>query len=461
MTQNRFFLSLSVATLLLCLLPSRASLEGNPRFSDISGHWAEARINEVASWGIVSGNPDGTFQPDGLVSRAAFVKMIVGAAGLETRTTVRPTFSDTGDHWVFSQGYIEAAVEAGFVKVSEYGPLFDPDLPIPREEMAVMAVRAVGNAAEDMRPPLYADLDKATPFRREYIDAASRMELMNGYPGGIFGPKAPATRAEAVVVIGRVMGKIPGRLMAVSGKTGSPSPDEVPAVDPELLERREQAMLAAEKAFSKAVHVADGAGDWISTGNPGDNPGFFRLDCVDLRGVDLAMDADYLYVRFNLGGAIPAKGADCPLDGDTLTGLAYNISFDLDNNRTTGSRGNAGAEALFTCSFIVVQNTGKMRDSRYYSVGPTGLDQEDKAFQRRVDLEPNKDVRVWGGIESDYILTALPLSDVPVIPGQAISISVWAEAGSAKYHHATFDVLSSNPSGRDPAEAKSVVTLRP
>lgn len=460
MSRRRLLLILIVASILFWLPLGSASMSGASRFSDVSGHWAEGQINDVASWGIVGGNPDGSFLPDGLLSRAAFVKMVVGAAGIEPCTSDRPAFPDTRDHWVFSQGYIEAAVQAGIVEVAEYGSSFGPDQPITREEMAAMAVRAARDVPLDTPLAAYPDMDGATPSRREYIETAGCMGLMGGYPDGFFRPKGSATRAEAVVVIGRLMGKIPGRLLAVRGKTGPASSDETPVASLELLKEREGALSVAEKALAAGVRLTDPAGDWAYLGTLDDNPEPYHLDCVDLRSLELAMDAEYLYVKIVVGGPIAAASADYPLDGDTLLGLGYNVSFDLDNNRMTGTPGN-GAEAILTSGFTVAMDTGKLRDSRYCMTGPTGSDREDEAFEKRFIMEPHEYARIWGGIGYDYILTAVPLSVIGVLPDQAIAVSVWAEAGTGKYHHGAFDCFSANPSIKDPSDARSTVRLTP
>jgi hypothetical protein len=49
---------------------------GKDKFSDISGHWAESTINRAAAKGWVGGFEDGTFRPDGELTRAQAATMI-------------------------------------------------------------------------------------------------------------------------------------------------------------------------------------------------------------------------------------------------------------------------------------------------------------------------------------------------------------------------------------------------
>ena len=53
-----------------------ATYDGGDLFSDIAGHWAQDYINEAANAGIVDGYPDGTFRPQQLITRAEAMTMV-------------------------------------------------------------------------------------------------------------------------------------------------------------------------------------------------------------------------------------------------------------------------------------------------------------------------------------------------------------------------------------------------
>ena len=53
-----------------------ASYDGGNRFPDIDGHWAAEYINEAANAGIVDGYEDGTFRPQQNITRAEAVTMV-------------------------------------------------------------------------------------------------------------------------------------------------------------------------------------------------------------------------------------------------------------------------------------------------------------------------------------------------------------------------------------------------
>ena len=53
-----------------------ATYDGENLFPDIEGHWAQDYINEAANAGIVDGYPDGTFRPQQFITRAEAVTMV-------------------------------------------------------------------------------------------------------------------------------------------------------------------------------------------------------------------------------------------------------------------------------------------------------------------------------------------------------------------------------------------------
>ena len=53
-----------------------ATYEGEDLFPDIAGHWARDYINQAAHAGIVNGYPDGTFQPQENITRAEAMTIV-------------------------------------------------------------------------------------------------------------------------------------------------------------------------------------------------------------------------------------------------------------------------------------------------------------------------------------------------------------------------------------------------
>lgn len=180
-------------------------------FSDLQGHWAYKDIMQMVARGVVSGFPDETFQPEAEVTRVQFIKLVVEGLGqgekvlqLEQAST---RFKDVSeDHW--AKAYIEAGVELGITKGYDDGKFY-PDSPITRQEMAVMVLRALHweNRQREFsgQRMTFADQDQIAGWASEGVDIMSRVGIMSGFPDDRFGPGEWTTRAQASVVVKRLM----------------------------------------------------------------------------------------------------------------------------------------------------------------------------------------------------------------------------------------------------------------
>ena len=77
-------------------------------FSDVSGHWAENVIADIAAAGWINGYEDGTFRPDGLITRAEAVKILNAAANRTFNGNAVALNDVSADVWYYKE--IEAAV---------------------------------------------------------------------------------------------------------------------------------------------------------------------------------------------------------------------------------------------------------------------------------------------------------------------------------------------------------------
>lgn len=179
---------------------------GEPAFSDVEGHWAEEQVDEAVSRGFVNGYPDGSFRPDGTVTRAEFLKMLLAGLGIEPDDAGDLPFPDAADHW--ARGYAAQALELGIIEDGDYDGLWQPDRNITRLEMATQVVRALDAAGDiDAHAPAARFSDTGDLNRTElgYIGQAVNLGILRGYPDGTVAPHGESTRAEAVVVILRAL----------------------------------------------------------------------------------------------------------------------------------------------------------------------------------------------------------------------------------------------------------------
>ena len=113
--------------------------ENTKKLSDINGHWAESDIRKLYEKGIVNGFEDGNFYPDNAVTRAEFVKIMCGMFGLSGNESC--SFNDVSSNdWFYAQ--VCAAESYGLITGNDNGS-FVPLEAITREDAAVIIQRLI------------------------------------------------------------------------------------------------------------------------------------------------------------------------------------------------------------------------------------------------------------------------------------------------------------------------------
>ncbi|MBR2568639.1 MAG: S-layer homology domain-containing protein, partial [Paenibacillus sp.] len=167
--------------------------------SDILNHWAKASIEKSVELGFVKGYEDGTFRPNGVVTRGEVSTMLARALKLEQANT-QFEFSDQDQTPAWAQSSIQALAEAGYISGYKDGT-FRANHDISRSEFVVMIVRAMGLEVNDHVASTFDDADQIPVWAKPYIAAAAEAGLIKGNGNGKFNPNAPITRAEAVTLI--------------------------------------------------------------------------------------------------------------------------------------------------------------------------------------------------------------------------------------------------------------------
>ncbi|GIP30809.1 Ig-like domain-containing protein [Paenibacillus sp. J2TS4] len=172
-------------------------------FTDIAGHWAKSNIKRAAAKGIVSGYPDGTFRPNHPVTRAEFTVMLFGALQLEEEGSTL-TFTDQDQIGIWAKQTVAKAVKAGIV--SGYGDgSFRPNAQITRAEMAVMIARALKLPLNANTVAGFTDDESIPQWAKGAVEAIRGIGIVDGRGGNRFVPNEKATRAEAAVILLRMI----------------------------------------------------------------------------------------------------------------------------------------------------------------------------------------------------------------------------------------------------------------
>ena len=170
--------------------PILLSIDVRNLFIDTYNHWAEETISKLADEGVVKGVSAGRFVPEKAISRVEFATLLSRAFQLN----VDPS---TGyANWY--DGVVREANANGI----ELGEL---SAPLNREDAAELVASYYEKFVSpiDASPTSYLDRERFD--HSVAIDKASNLGAMQGYPDGDFRPEKLLTRAEATVIIERVL----------------------------------------------------------------------------------------------------------------------------------------------------------------------------------------------------------------------------------------------------------------
>lgn len=183
-------------------------------FTDVPS-WAEESVNYLAKEGILNGYPDGTFRPNNPITIEAFVKITLGALG-------HTNLPSNGGHW--ADPYMEKAKELGLFKdetaSTSDNHFFESHFNgnrtrnISRQEVSFIMrqaekIKENGNIdyeeSERFIKSLIGDFDDIDDVYKKYVVDAYGLGLINGVGHNKFDPKGLVTRAQAAVLIYRLL----------------------------------------------------------------------------------------------------------------------------------------------------------------------------------------------------------------------------------------------------------------
>lgn len=168
--------------------------------NDIGGHWAEESIQSLAKVGIIDGYPDGSFRPEDNITRAEFAKIVARAFGYAPKD--QTNFTDMGDHWAkhFVSTLAESQIVTGYPDGS-----FQPSKNITRAEMVAMLARVaklgdIGEADATSWTSSFTDVNSGHwAFR--FVEIAHKLDIIPIHFGLVFQPEKAATRAETAYMV--------------------------------------------------------------------------------------------------------------------------------------------------------------------------------------------------------------------------------------------------------------------
>lgn len=206
-----FIMSMSMGGL-SAYAQTKASL---PR--DLDQHWAKKVVHEWIKLGRITGYPDGTFAPDQSITRAEFMTLVNKAFGFKEEK--QGQFSDmTPQSWFYHE--VRRAVAAGYIKGYPDGTIRALH-PMTRQEAAVVFAGLKGLDTLTHSPQRYSDVKKIPLWSAGAFGAVVAAGFMDGYPDGTLQPEKEMNRAEAIVVLDRLLtGSPENTFYSVAGTYG-------------------------------------------------------------------------------------------------------------------------------------------------------------------------------------------------------------------------------------------------
>jgi hypothetical protein len=192
--------------------PTPTTLSERRVYADVSpDHWAGEAIQLLSARHVLNGVSETQFAPDAPLTRAAFAAMLVRTLGLTEAGGAQPAYADVQpSDWFY--GAVQAAASAKLI-TGDQGQ-FRPNDQITRQEMAVMLTRALRLRGKSVMLPQeeelriiigFGDGDTIPTWAKAATAQVTHFGLITGRPGRLFDGTASATRAEAAVVMQRIL----------------------------------------------------------------------------------------------------------------------------------------------------------------------------------------------------------------------------------------------------------------
>ena len=163
-------------------------------------------LNGDDHFAYVSGYPDGTVRPNAEITRAEVAMIFYRLLDEDVRAANErnhSTFSDVTDGMWFNTA-VSTIARLDIVK-GRSTEIFDPNAPITRAEFATICARFDHSKVESTES--FSDIHGH--WAEKFVERAAALGWVNGYMDGTFRPNATITRAEAMAMINRVLGRLP------------------------------------------------------------------------------------------------------------------------------------------------------------------------------------------------------------------------------------------------------------
>ena len=186
--------------------PDTASVRVVPLtdFIDMESHWGESFVQQAVEMGLFTGYPDGTFRPDGTISRADFVTVLWRSASSPEPKEDAP-FADVPADAYYAKA-VAWAKENGYVDGTG-ATTFDPAGALQRQ--AAMKILFCYNGGQSglellltsVYDAAFADSGMIAPWAKAPLYWAYYNGIISGVGDDCLSPQTAVTRAQMAKIL--------------------------------------------------------------------------------------------------------------------------------------------------------------------------------------------------------------------------------------------------------------------
>lgn len=173
-------------------------------FDDINGHWAYDAIMFMLQEGIISGVGENQFAPEQKIKRSEFACMIANTLNLTEKAENQ--YADVKNDAWYADGVLKCTLEQLMLGADQH---FRPDDLVTREEAAAVILRAAKYLELTLpRKEMsveFSDHNEISQWAYESVEEMVHAGFISGFEDGTVKPKTETTRAQAAVLLCKLL----------------------------------------------------------------------------------------------------------------------------------------------------------------------------------------------------------------------------------------------------------------
>ena len=187
-------------------IPATGSVDVTEMFTDVSHSWADDGIQYCVTHQLMSGIGNDLFGPKLTTTRAQIVQILYNLEG-EPKVSGTTPFTDLTQDWY--QDAILWAYQTGVVAGTS-STTFEPDLPVTREQIAVILMEYMTRVLKLERTwtpadlSIFPDADSVSDWAKDAMADAVGLGLISGASNGgqtLLEPQGSATREQVATIL--------------------------------------------------------------------------------------------------------------------------------------------------------------------------------------------------------------------------------------------------------------------